>query len=105
MLIEDMVLDLGFDVVGPALRLEKAFELVESETVDAAILDVNLGNCRSYPLAEMLSARGVPFAFATGYGSPGLEWADDAPLIRKPFQRDAVRDVLAGLFGNSAGDD
>ena len=98
MLLEDIVLELGFDVVGPALRFEAAVQLAQSEPVDAAILDVNLGNCRSYPLAERLTAANIPFAFATGYGTHGFDTPDHVPLIRKPFDRDAIGAVLSDLL-------
>lgn len=100
MLIEDMMESLGFEVVGPALRFDEALGLVESEALDAAILDVNLGDRRSYPIAERLEAKGVPFAFATGYGSAGIEWNGTAPVIRKPFERQAVRSALGNLLPN-----
>lgn len=99
MLLEDILLDLGFDVIGPALRLERALELARSETVDAAILDVNLGGDRSYAVAETLGRRDIPYAFATGYGSPGMTGSVDVPVLRKPFERDSVRRVVAELFG------
>ena len=99
MLLEDMMLDLGFDVVGPALRFDKAFELASSEQLDAAILDVNLGTCHSYPIAERLVARGVPFAFATGYGSAGVEWEERVTILRKPFRKEVLDSVLADLLG------
>lgn len=98
MLLEDMVRNLGFDVVGPALRLDEALALVESGLPDAAILDVNLGNCRSYPLADLLARRGVPFLFATGYGSPGLQWSARVPLLRKPFGEDILGSTLSDLL-------
>lgn len=103
MLLEDMVADLGYEVIGPALRLEEAEALVEGERPDAAVLDVNLGAHRSYPLALRLAERGVPFAFATGYGSPGLEWDRDVPVLRKPFQQETVAALLAELLGQRAG--
>jgi DNA-binding response OmpR family regulator len=66
MLIEDMLSDLGCKVVGPASRLEEAIALVESHEIDCAVLDVNLGGQPIFPLADILRAKGAPFAFATG---------------------------------------
>ena len=37
--------------------------------VDAAVLDVNLGDVSVYPLADTLAAENIPFIFVTGYGS------------------------------------
>jgi hypothetical protein len=40
-----------------------------------AILDLNLGGVLTYPVVDVLAERGVPFIFATGYGSGGLKEA------------------------------
>jgi DNA-binding response OmpR family regulator len=103
MLLEDMLIDLGFEVVGPALTLEHALELVLAEPVDAAILDVNLGSCRSYPVAEEVAAKGIPFIFASGYDSPGADWNEDATVLRKPFDVGTLRAALAEMFGPELG--
>ena len=42
MLIEDMVLDFGSEIVGPASKVDKAMTLALEEPLDAAILDVNV---------------------------------------------------------------
>jgi CheY-like chemotaxis protein len=100
MLLEDMLLSLGFEVVGPAHRIDKAMEIVESSALDAAILDVNVGNSRSYCVAERLKTLGIPYAFATGYGSSGIELSDSAPpVIHKPYQQVEIEAVLKDLLG------
>jgi len=43
MLVEDMVLDFGSEVVGPAAKMKEALRLASDATLDAAILDVNVG--------------------------------------------------------------
>jgi CheY-like chemotaxis protein len=78
LLIEDMLTDLGHEVVGLAMRLPQAMELAATAIVDLAILDVNLDGRMSFPVADLLSARGVPFVFATGYGSAGSKSATAA---------------------------
>jgi len=99
MLLEDMLTDLGCDVVGPAHTLQRALDLVESEQVDAAILDVNVGGRRSYPVAEKVAAKGIPFVFASGYDSPGAEWDRSATILRKPFDVRTLGDALMELLG------
>ena len=42
--IETMLEDMGMQVVGPATTLKAALELAETETIDCAILDVDLGD-------------------------------------------------------------
>lgn len=97
MMIGDMLRDFGCVVVGPAGSVEHAMALIEREAVDGALLDVNLSNGkRSYPVAEALQKRGIPFAFVTGYGEAGLT-ADfrGVPVLQKPFVADHLRRVIA----------
>jgi DNA-binding response OmpR family regulator len=86
MLIEDMLVELGFAVVGPAARLERAMAMAREESFDLAILDINLGNEQSFAVADVLSERGIPFVFATGYGVRGLDARfERAVTLQKPF--------------------
>lgn len=99
MLLEDMLSDLGHEVVAIVGRLDQAAQLVSEIAADVVIMDVNLNGEQTYPLASILASRGIPFIFATGYGSAGLNEAwRGRPVLQKPFQaRDldrAVREVL-----------
>ncbi len=98
MLAEDMLLDLGCEVV-VAMRLDRALAHARSEAFDLAVLDVNLGDARSYPVADLLLARGTPFLFATGYGQHGLDAAYQAvPVLQKPYQAAPLEHVLLRLL-------
>src|SRR5471030_2544427 len=70
--IEDMLVELGCIVVGPAARVSQALVIVEGQPLDAAVLDVNLNGEKCYPVAEALTARGVPFIFSTAYNRDSL---------------------------------
>jgi CheY-like chemotaxis protein len=95
MLVEDMLDELGFEVAASASRLSEAVRLAQSETVDLAVLDVNLNGERSYPVADALRARSIPFVFVTGYGADGLEERFAlTPTMQKPFQLIDLKDVL-----------
>jgi CheY-like chemotaxis protein len=87
MMIEDMLEDLGHNVVATSGRMPDASKLVAAASADLAILDVNLNGEETYPLADSLAARAIPFIFATGYGSSGIkaEWSG-VPVLQKPFQ-------------------
>lgn len=96
MMIEDMLDDLGCRVVGPFARLDDALGAVrDGKGIDLALLDVNVGGTRSFPLAEALQAADVPFVFTTGYDDAGMpgEWRE-RPSLRKPFM---LRDVETAL--------
>ncbi len=101
MFIGDVLADLGCVVVGMASRAEEAIALVEAREIDAAVLDINLGHGHtSYPVAEVLARRGVPFAFVTGYGVQGLrEDYRDRPILAKPFRNRDLERVMATLLG------
>jgi CheY-like chemotaxis protein len=93
--IEDMLLELGHEVAGIASRLEPALALAREGRFDLAMLDVNLAGDRSFPVADLLIERGIPFLFATGYGLDGIdERYRDRPVLQKPFR---ARDLEAAL--------
>ena len=94
MCLEDILDALGCIPIGPASRLSEGLALAESETLDAAILDINLAGERSTPIAEALQVRGVPFAFASGYGGAPDGFAGKVPLIEKPYGEREVQAVL-----------
>ncbi len=99
MLVEDMLEDLGHDLATVATGLEEALAAARSETIDVAILDLNLGGVLTYPVADVLQARGVPFIFATGYGSSGLgEAYTDWPTLQKPFNQEALGRAIAAAL-------
>lgn len=68
LMIEDLLLDAGATVVGPAPSVGSAMDLLLSETVDGAVLDFNLAGKMIVPVAEALTSRHIPFIFVTGYG-------------------------------------
>ena len=98
MLLEDMLADLGYEVTASAGRVQEALPVARDGQFDIAILDVNLNGETVYPVAEILSRRGVPFAFSTGYGDAGLPEAyRSRPTLQKPFQLDGLDKILARL--------
>ena len=99
MMIEDFLDVLGKRHVGTADSIAAALALIETSTIDAAILDVNLrGGEKSFAIAEALAARNIPFVFATGgsHGSVADEWGD-RPTLPKPFTMDGVAKALDAL--------
>jgi CheY-like chemotaxis protein len=102
LLLEDMLLDFGCEVIGPAARLAAALDAVERETVDLAILDVNVAGEPIYPVAETLARKGVPFVFSTGYGSAGIKDAyRDRPVLQKPFAQHDLQQKLIDARRNA----
>jgi CheY-like chemotaxis protein len=104
MIIEDTLSDLGCEVVGPMSSVEQGLAAVASERVDGAFLDVNLRGRLVYPVAEALAARGVPFAFVTGYGEQGIDARfRGVPVLTKPFMPETVERLVAAHMATRRG--
>ena len=100
MLVQEWLEELGYDVIGPAASVSGALDLIACVELDGAVLDVSLGKEESFPIADELKRRGVPFAFATGYGVEGLEGRfAGAHVLAKPFQQQVFRDLISKLLG------
>jgi CheY-like chemotaxis protein len=85
----------GFVVVGPCGTVADALQALEREVVHGALLDAQLAGEPVARVAELLKARGIPFAFVSGYGREHLPPAfRDVLLVPKPFTGE---DLLAAL--------
>lgn len=93
----------GVEAVGPMPDLHRSLAAIMSEgrRFDAVILDVNLRGESTFPLAQLLSERGIPYMFVSGYD---LETALPselrmAPKLQKPVSGmqllAAVRNLIA----------
>ncbi len=85
--IEGMCQDLGWQVVGPATQLDEAIALAKAETFDAALLDVDLNGAMSWPVADVLNERGIPFVFTTGHDQSNMvpEMLVGSEIVAKPY--------------------
>lgn len=99
MIAQDVRRDLeeaGAIVVGPAPTVDAALRLLDiGSEIHAGVLDVNLGKGKSFPVAEALERRGIPFLFATGYNSADIpvEWRH-AKVAMKPLRTAFVVELL-----------
>lgn len=104
MAIEDTLADLGCSSIAVAGSIDQALELISANDFDLAMLDVNLGGQRSYPVARALDLRGVPFAFSTGYSEHGVgQDFGDRPVLTKPYNKHRLVAVLSALLPSISG--
>jgi CheY-like chemotaxis protein len=91
--------DAGAEVLGPVATLDEAWGVLGSDAVvDGVLLDVNLRGAMAFDMADALRARGVPFAFITGYDCATLpEQFADVPRLQKPASSAALVGIAAGL--------
>jgi len=97
--LEDMLVEFGCAVIGPASRVAQALKLLHGEPVEAAVLDLNIAGELVYPVADELGIRGVPYIFVTAYGTPGLtEPYRSRPVLEKPFARRELLQAMLDTF-------
>ena len=98
-MIEDFFQDLACHIVGVEMRLEQALEAARQNDIDFALLDINLNGEESFPVADILRDRGVPFVFATGYSAAIIpERFNGAGVLAKPFDATNLQAMLAHVF-------
>jgi CheY-like chemotaxis protein len=94
----------GCTVLGPASRLAAGLELARgAETLDGALLDINLDGELCFPIARALAERSVPFIFLTGYERAAIPAEFSAvPLLTKPVDAGRLIEVARVTFAARA---
>ena len=93
MLVEEMVQELGFASTKTVTSLADALDCAAREELCFAILDLNLQGKKTYEVADVLTARHIPFAFASGASAPASYAA--VPTLAKPFSLTDIEEVLS----------
>ncbi len=97
--LEQALIATGFSVVGPVGTVGGALKLIETEQVDAALLDANLAGHPVDEVAAALTRANIPFAFATGHDREGLPQSfASAPILRKPFNSAEVVAMVSDIM-------
>ena len=97
--IVEIVEESGCEVVGPFGTLPEAMQACRSADADAAIVDLALRGELAYPIAEVLTRRGIPFGFATGRDKAETESAwEQRPYLGKPFAVEELRQFIDGML-------
>jgi DNA-binding LytR/AlgR family response regulator len=72
------------------------------ESIDAAVLDVNVAGQLVYPLADRVASLRKPIVFLTGYDAKSVDPRfGDSPILTKPIDERELAAVLAGMFEGS----
>jgi len=96
--VEDMVSDCGCVPVGPVSNVADGIALVQQTALDGAVLDINLGEERVWPLAEVLDDQGVQIVLASGYATTEVPARfRDRPMLEKPLSQRALAAALESL--------
>ena len=100
----DLLESVGCEVVGPAAQLTTAVQLAQSESLDAAVLDIDIAGETVWPVASALQQRGVPFVFLSVHVPQITLPARFAATRRldKPLVPRRLLDHLNAIWGVSA---
>jgi two-component sensor histidine kinase/CheY-like chemotaxis protein len=102
LVLADHLTELGLSVVGPCSSVAEAKAVASKGDIEAAILDVNLGGELVYPVADLLSSRGIPFIFITGYGRESIDRRfADAPVLEKPVELNLLEEIFGQIHENT----
>ena len=95
----EMLADLGYVVIGPAPNMAAARELVDAETIDAAIMDIHIRGERVFALCDALFEKGVPFVLTSGYADWEMpdKW-QAVPRLQKPYTIEQVQEALTEVL-------
>jgi two-component system, response regulator PdtaR len=97
--VEATLISFGCSVIGPFAKLAKALDAARRTPLDGAVLDINLNGDMVYPLVDLLYARGIPFAFLTGYVASDIpERFRSFQRMQKPLHPFTLRGVLTDLL-------
>jgi len=104
---EDIVTRLGAETVSTAATVDSALDALDAQRPDVAMLDINLGDRNSFPIADRLLDLGVPFVFATGYGEQAQLPADHRgrTVVQKPYTLENIARAMDEVLGQHRGVD
>jgi DNA-binding response OmpR family regulator len=98
--------DGGAEVLGPSPDIQHGLDMVRSERLDCAVLDINLHGDLAFNLASELRRRGTPSIFATGYDQSVLPGAfSDSPRLEKPVNLTELLRIVQSVCTRAAARD
>jgi DNA-binding NtrC family response regulator len=90
----DLLADSGCTVAGPVSSVRQGMQLIEQETIDGAMLDINLRGEMVFPLADALAERSIPFVYVTGYGKLLRACNHGRPVLQKPYSNQQLLKII-----------
>jgi DNA-binding response OmpR family regulator len=91
--------DAGHAIVGPCRSVKAAIAAMRRERIDAALLDMDLGGEKSFPVADRLKEIDVPFTFLSGHDTLELPLSPrDQIVLSKPVQRATLLAAVTRMY-------
>jgi two-component SAPR family response regulator len=101
---EDMLRDIGHEVVISAATVPQALQALSLQDVELGLLDVNVAGMEVFPVADILVGKGIPMVFATGYGAAAIRQdLQRYPTIKKPYSSDDLQRAITEACSQEMG--
>ena len=97
MALEDMLIELGCEIACSVGGVAAATQALRecAGGIDVAVLDIRAGGASTYPIADALAGRGIPFCFSSGYLFSRIDPRFSGHLyLSKPYRPDTLAQTL-----------
>ena len=101
MMLVDMFDALGLPEPAQATTNEEALAIIAAEAIGGALVDINLGDEKGWPIADALAEHGIPFAFTSGGGDIIPPAHAHRRLVTKPFRISDIEAAIAEFAARS----
>lgn len=98
MMLVDMFDALDLPEPAQATSNAEALAIIAAEPIAGALVDINLGDEKGWPIADALAERGIPFAFTSGGGDVIPSAHARRRLVSKPFRISDIESALGDFF-------
>ncbi len=98
MMLVDMFDALDLPEPAQATTNEEALAIIAGESVAGALVDINLGDEKGWPVADALAEKDIPFAFTSGGGDVIPPAHAHRKLVTKPFRISDIEATLDQFF-------
>lgn len=95
MMLVDMFDALDLPEPAQATSNQEALAIIAAQPIAGALVDINLGDEKGWPVADALAERGIPFAFTSGGGDIIPAAHAHRRLVTKPFRISDIERALA----------
>jgi CheY-like chemotaxis protein len=104
LLVEEMLGELGHEIAEAAATCHSALTCARKGGFDFALLDLELSDGFTYPVADVLDARRTPYAFMTGHDHAEIPPGYAAvPVLSKPFRCEDLATAVSRLLDKNCG--
>ncbi len=94
----------GYEIVGPIGTINEGLSVIETQDVDGAVLDINLGGASVDSIVTALNARRVPYVFVSGFRAWSHPYRNGATFVEKPCTATELLQAVAALTPRPSAD-